>query len=203
MREMMNYSPKSDGRVPDLARKSTIRQQLFAREYVIDLNGTRAAIAAGYSAKGADVAASHLLDNPRVKKQIDGLLSKRASRLEITSERILEELAKLAFFDSRAIWNADGSLKPVTEWDDASAAALAGIEHEKLFEHFGGGNAKHVGTTVKVKMLPRTDALRMLGQYRKLFTEKVEVTADSALVEALAAGRKRLSGDSNSKQPTT
>jgi phage terminase small subunit len=176
---------------------------MFAREYVIDLNATRAATAAGYSQRTANEQGARLLAKASTKKLVDSLLSKRASRLEISSERILEELAKLAFFDARSIWNEDGSLKPVTEWDDAAAAALAGIEHEKLFEHFGAGNAKHVGTTVKVKMLPRTDALRMLGQYRKLFTEKVEHTADSELIEALAAGRKRLSGDSNLKQPTT
>lgn len=184
-----------------MGRKTDRRQELFAREYVIDLNGTRAAIAAGYSPKGADVRAAELLGIRKVKALVDSFLAKRHSKLEVTADRIIEELAKLAFFDPRAIWNEDGSLKPVREWDDNAAAALAGVEHEKLFQHFAKGQAEHIGTTTKVKLLARTEALRMLGQYRKLFTEKVEVTGDDALIAALSSGRKRVHG--NGDKPAT
>ena len=179
--------------------KVQARYDLFAREYVIDLNGTRAAIAAGYSESTATEQASRLLTKSNVKRIVDRLLAKRASKLDVTADRIIEELAKLAFFDPRKIYDADGALIPVKDWDDYTAAALAGIEHDKLFEHFGQGNAKHVGTTTKVKLLARTEALKLLGQYRKLFTERIEVTADDKIVERLIAGRKRLT--SGNKTP--
>lgn len=182
-------------------RKLQARQELFAREYVIDLNGSRAALAAGYSEKTAGVQACNLLKNHKVKRLVEQLLAKRHSKLDVTGERIIEELAKLAFFDARSIWNEDGSLKPIREWDDAAASALAGIEHEKLFEHFGKGQAAHVGTTTKVKLLARTEALRMLGQYRKLFTEKIEVAGDTDMMAALAAGRQRIRKSDGDTQP--
>ena len=179
-----------------MARKTSIRQELFAREYVIDLNGTRAAIAAGYAPKAAGASGSQVLKNAKVKRLIDQLLSKRASKLEISSERILEELSKLAFFDPRNLFNADGSLKPIPELDDATAAAIAGVEHEKLYQHFGKGQAEDVGTTTKVKLLARTEALRMLGQYRKLFTEIVQHEGLEGIGERIAALRqKRQNGE--------
>jgi phage terminase small subunit len=51
------------------ALKTHFRRQRFAREYLLDLNGTRAAIAAGYSAKTAAAAASRLLDFKRVLRR--------------------------------------------------------------------------------------------------------------------------------------
>ena len=45
----------------------TPRQARFVKEYLVDLNGTQAAIRAGYSASGADVQAVRLLGNARVK----------------------------------------------------------------------------------------------------------------------------------------
>src|SRR6266852_4654476 len=73
------------------------RYERFAREYVVDLNGTRAAIAAGYSEATARVQASQLLAKLNVRKRVDQLLSQRASRLEVKADKVLEELARLAF----------------------------------------------------------------------------------------------------------
>ncbi len=53
------------------------RHEIFAREYVKDLNGTRAAIAAGYSRKTARVTASQLLTKPNIQKLL-AELTKRA-----------------------------------------------------------------------------------------------------------------------------
>jgi phage terminase small subunit len=166
------------------------RYELFAREYVLDLNATRAAIAAGYSESTAPSKGSQLLTNGKVRKIVDGLLSKRASRLEVTGERILEELAKLAFFDIRKLFNADGSLKAIVELDDGTASAIAGIEYEKLYEHFAQGKARDIGNTTKVKILPKTEALKMLGQYRKLFTEKVELSGAVSIADLIQERRR-------------
>ena len=55
-------------------KKKDFREQLFAREYLLDLNGTRAAIAAGYSAKTASQAASRMLRNVKVRALLKELL---------------------------------------------------------------------------------------------------------------------------------
>jgi phage terminase small subunit len=176
-----------------LANKRRQREETFAREYVIDLNGSRAAIAAGYSEKGADVRAVELLGNSRVKALIASLTKDRFGKLDISAERILQELARLAFIDPANLFDEAGSLKSIHRMDEDSRRAIAALDHEKLFEHFGKGQAKHVGAMVKVKLADKTRALQLLGQYRKLFTEKVEFDAAANFTEALARilARKR------------
>jgi len=172
-------------------RKRAEREQIFAREYVIDLNGSRAAIAAGYSAKGADVRAAELLGNRRVKELIARLTKEKCEKLDISAEWILGELRKIAGYDAGAIFSDDGSLKPIKQWDSSVRTALVGLDHEKLFGRVGRGKAKHVGTLRKIKLADKLRALELLGKYRKLFTEKVEVTASDDLAALIAEGRKR------------
>jgi phage terminase small subunit len=115
--------------------KTKKRHEIFAREYAVDLNGRRAAIAAGYSAKGAEVRASELLATPEVSEMIDTLLSERASRLDIKGSRILEMLHALATFDARNFYRPDGSLKEVHELSYETQLGLAGFE----VDHIPGG----------------------------------------------------------------
>lgn len=81
-------------------------QARFVDEYLIDLNGTQAAIRAGYSPKGADVAAVRLLGKASVAKAIAERQSKRAQKLDISADRIERELAIIAFSDMKdfAAW---------------------------------------------------------------------------------------------------
>jgi phage terminase small subunit len=169
-----------------LSNKRRQREETFAREYLIDLNGARAAIAAGYSEKGADVRAVELLGNRRVQALIASLTKDKLGKLDISADWVLGELRKLAGYDAGAIFNDDGSLKPIKEWDPSVRAALVGLEHDKLFEHFGKTEAKHVGATVKVKLADKLRALELLGKYLKLFTEKVQLDATANFTETLA-----------------
>jgi len=176
--------------------KRANRTEIFAREYVVDLNGTRAAIAAGYSAKTADRLGSRLLGKVEVQELIAKLTKEKFDRLAISADWVLGELRKLAGYDAGAIFNDDGSLKPLKEWDASARAALVGLDHEKLFEHFGAGQAKHVGTTRKIKLADKLRALELLGRHLKLFTDRVEVSGMDGLAEKLNQIRKRKHGDS-------
>ncbi len=79
----------------------TPKQERFVAEYLIDLNATQAAIRAGYSEKTAQQQGSRLLLNVLVQEAIAKGREKTAAKLEITKERIVEELAKIAFADIR------------------------------------------------------------------------------------------------------
>ena len=71
----------------------TLKQASFAAEYIaLHGNGTRAAIAAGYSEKGASVAAVRLLGKASVKKRIERL----SKRHEVTADRVLTRLDNLS-----------------------------------------------------------------------------------------------------------
>lgn len=160
-----------------MAKELTKKQEIFVAEYLVSLNATSAAIAAGYSAKSAESQGCQLLQNPKVAEQIAKKAEKRIGKLEISSERILGELARLAFFDPRKLFNADGSPKQVNELDDDTAAAVAGLDFAELFE--GAGDQKHAyGLMKRYKVTDKTRALELLGKYRKLFTDKVELTGE-------------------------
>jgi len=69
------------------------KQEAFCREYIIDWNGTQAAIRAGYSINGADVQASNLLRNIRVALRIDELSNGVAERAKLTADSVLADIA--------------------------------------------------------------------------------------------------------------
>ena len=73
------------------------RHDRFAREYIKDLNGPRAAIAVGYAKKNAKVTASQLLTKPNVKALVAKLTKKKAVKLDLSAEKVLSELGKTAF----------------------------------------------------------------------------------------------------------
>ncbi|MNC39968.1 Terminase small subunit [compost metagenome] len=81
----------------------TAKQQLFVKEYLIDLNATQAAIRAGYSAKTAEQQASRLLSNVKVQEAIQKAMSKRAEKVEIKAERVLQRWIDIAFADPNEI----------------------------------------------------------------------------------------------------
>lgn len=157
-----------------MAAKLNDKHKIFISEYLVDRNATAAAIRAGYSEKTAKQQGSRLLTNADIKAEIDRRTEKRAERLEITADRVLQEIAKLAFMDPRRFFNSDSSPKQIGELDDDTAAALAGMEVVELFD--GQGDQKHCyGLLKKYKLADKGQNLERLGKHLKLFTDRVEV----------------------------
>lgn len=153
----------------------THKQQAFVDEYLIDLNATQAAIRAGYSKKTAGQIGEQNLKKLEIAAAIQEEMDKRGTRTEITADRVLEEIAKLAFFDPRKFFNSDGSPIPIQDLDDNTAMALSGIDVLEEFE--GSGNDRvFVGYTKKFKLTDKKASLELLGRHLKLFTDKVEHT---------------------------
>jgi phage terminase small subunit len=73
----------------------TPKQQRFVEEYVIDSNGKQAAIRAGYSPKTAEVQASRLLSNAKVREMVDQARSQVSADLGITREYVLKSLREI------------------------------------------------------------------------------------------------------------
>lgn len=72
------------------------KQLRFVEEYLVDLNGTKAAVRAGYSRGSAHVTSSRLLAQNNVRKMIEGAVEERFG---LTTLSIIEELAAIAFHD--------------------------------------------------------------------------------------------------------
>ncbi|WP_110930667.1 terminase small subunit [Paenibacillus bouchesdurhonensis] len=81
----------------------TAKQKLFVKEYLVDLNATQAAIRAKYSAKTAEQQASRLLSNVKVQEAIQKAMNKRAEKVEISAEQVLQRWIDIAFADPNEI----------------------------------------------------------------------------------------------------
>src|ERR1700723_3409528 len=127
------------------------RQRIFVKEYLVDSNATRAAIASGYSKKTAHQIGSRLLKHVKVEAELNKLTAKRCEKLEITADRVLGELARLAFVDPRKFFNPDGTTREIAELDDDTAPSLAGIEVNEIFAG-SGENRQKIGVTKKFKI---------------------------------------------------
>lgn len=150
------------------------KQAAFAKEYIIDLNATRAAIRAGYSEKTAKQIGSRLLTNVDIAAAIQAAMNKRAEVVELTAENVLREIGKLAFADIRKVFDADGNLLPVTEMPEEIVASIASIE--VVTNRAPGKEAAVVDYTSKIRFWDKRASLELAGKHLKLFTDKVEHT---------------------------
>ena len=146
----------------------TEKQKIFADEYLIDLNATRAYRKAYPSVKKDETAAqagSRMLRNVKVAEYIAERMQARQERTEITQDRVLEELAAIAF--ARATDYAEVKDDQVFITDTAGLSenqikAIAGIKQGK----FG----------IEVKLNDKEKALELLGRHLGMFKERVEVS---------------------------
>ena len=142
----------------------TPKQAAFVKEYLIDKNATQAAIRAGYSAKTADRIGPELLGKTCVEAAVNRNLIKQQERTEVTADRVLRELANIAFADTRRLYREDGSFKSPGELDDRTASALAGIDTEER-----DGEDGYRAYTRKVKQWDKVKALELLGKHLGLY----------------------------------
>lgn len=158
----MASSRKSAGKAGSTAL--TPRQEQFVAEYLVDLNATQAAIRAGYSKKTASEQAFDLLRKPQIAAAIEESRQKHIAKLDLSAERVLTELAGLAFFDVRKLVNPDGSPKSITDLDDETARAIQGIELQTVKD---GEN--DFALVRKYKIADKNAALEKLMKHLGLF----------------------------------
>ena len=78
-------------------RQLTLTQKRFVEEYMLDKNAKNAAIRSGYSAKAATNSGPRLLKNALVSAQIEEKTAQLSIRTGVTKERVIQELARIAF----------------------------------------------------------------------------------------------------------
>ena len=146
------------------AKKLTKKQLFFIQEYQRDFCGAKAAVRAGYSSKRAAEMAYQLLQIPTVRRAIDRAMEERLRKIGIRADRVLTEIARVAFSDLRKLYNEYGSLKLPSEWDDDEAAAIAGVE---VLEEFSGRGEDRtlIGHTKKIKLFDKIKALELLARH--------------------------------------
>lgn len=73
----------------------TTKQKRFVEEFMIDLNGTKAAIRAGYSEKGAHVQAAQLLSNPKVTEAVAEAKTRVADRIGRSVRDVMADIGRV------------------------------------------------------------------------------------------------------------
>lgn len=175
-----------------MAKKTSFRQETFAREWVIDQNGTRSAIAAGYSESTAHVQACNLLKNSKVQRIIQQLQAKRASKLQVTAEKIDEEVARLAFSNMGDYVSIDENGKPQgISLENITRDQWAAVQEIREDTAGGSGDGERkliVRTTLKLS--DKTKNLELLCRRLGLLQDKMAITGLEGLADRLNDLRK-------------
>lgn len=146
--------------------KLTEKQKRFCEEYLIDLNATQAAIRAGYSEKTAEQIGYKLVQKSLVLEYLNKLREEQSKRTQITADRVLAELAAIAFSDrtelAKVIDCGEVEFTPTDKLTSDVKKTIAGIENGKY------------GT--KVTSYDKVKALELLGKHLGLFTSGADNT---------------------------
>ena len=153
----------------------TPKQQRFVAEYLIDLNGTQAAIRAGYSPRTAVKIGSENLLKPDIAREIQRAMDERSARTGVTAERVLREIAAIAFFDLRNAFNRDGSLRPISDMDDDTAAVVASLDIIELLD----GDGMPTGRLKKIRFADKLGALTLLARHLGMLNDKLTLKGDA------------------------
>lgn len=171
----------------------TPKQSLFVAEYLANgLNATQAALSAGYSKSTAYSIGQENLKKPEIISALQNKQGPRLKKLEITAERVLQELALMGFsnmLDYMAVNSEGGADIDLSKLTREQAAAIQEITVD-MTGGAGDGERKLI-PRMKFKLANKKDSLELLGKHLKLFIDRVEVSGTLGLADAIAAGRAR------------
>jgi phage terminase small subunit len=175
-------------------------QKAFIAEYLKDLNASAAYLRAGGETKNADVQSAKVMALPEIKEYLARATEKKALKLDLSAERVLSELMKLSFWNMQdyAIQDENGNFAGVdiTKLTRDQAAAIMEITVDTTGGE-GDGERKRVMRT-RFKLADKGINLERLGRYLKLFTDKVEHSADESLAAILAFNKRMNDGERRS-----
>lgn len=195
----MSTPPKSKSAAspPEDVKGLTARQQLFVAAWNGPArgNGTKAAIAAGYSPHSAESQASRLLRNAKVRAACKEQFEETLRHFNITKERVLQELACFAFFDpAEALDPETGELLPLHKMPPHARRAIAQVDVEEVWESDGDGGRTQTGVLRKVRAHSKERGLELIGKNLKMFTDKVDLSGAKGLTleQAIALARAKV-----------
>lgn len=146
----------------------TKKQKLFVEEYLIDLNATQAAIRAGYSPASARQIADENMSKYDIKNAIEKALAERSKRTGINADRIVTELAKIAFLNPSNVINFQNASVLETA-DEEDLACISSLKIKRSFSITGDSVEREIKIYDKIK------ALELLGKHIGMFTDKFKV----------------------------
>ncbi|MDU5747861.1 MAG: terminase small subunit [Haemophilus parainfluenzae] len=147
----------------------TDKQEMFCREYLIDLNATQAAIRAGYSEKTSNEQGARLLANVSVQNRISELKAQRNDRIDVDADYVLKRLFEIDQMDVMDILLANGELKPIKDWPKVWRTTLSGMDVTEM-----AGDA--AGLLKKIKWPDKVKNLELLGKHISVMAFKEQAS---------------------------
>lgn len=147
--------------------KLTSKQQRFCDEYLIDLNGTQAAIRAGYSENAAKEIAAQNLTKLNIQTYLSEAKKKLSDRNENLADRVVEELQKIGFCNIQDYLETGNVIKDLTTIERPIAAAVSSIK--RSVTEFGTIENPGIKTVIEFKLHDKISALEKLGRYCGIF----------------------------------
>ena len=157
------------------------KQTRFCEEYLIDLNATQAAIRAGYSPDTAGAIGAENLKKPQIQKAIAKAMAARSRRTGVNAERVVMELAKIAFVNAADVIADDATLK-----SNATPEDLAAVQSVKV-KSFGED-----GVEREIKLADKIKALELLGRHLGMFDDRLRLDGklDTGKLDSILAQLK-------------
>lgn len=146
----------------------TDKQEMFCQEYLVDLNGTQAAIRAGYSEDSATPDASRLLTYANVQSRLAALKAERVKRCQVSQDEVIQELRRCGFSDMRhfANWNDYSvTLKSSDTLTDDDAACIESL----------GQTVTKDGGSLSFKLHSKTKSLELLARHLGMLNDKFNI----------------------------
>ena len=143
----------------------TPKQARFVEEYLVDLNAAAAARRAGYSASRSEAMGYENLTKPDIRNAIEAAQRERSARTGITADRVIAEIAKIAFADPRRVmtWGPGGiELFDSSSLTDADAAMISEVSE----------SISQSGSSIKVKLHSKLDALEKLAKHVGVYSQE-------------------------------
>ena len=158
----------------------TDRQKRFCLEYIKDLNATQSAIRAGYSKASARTIGTKLLKDKQIQAKINHNRKVIEEKLEISVEKVIGELCKMAFFNPRDLLDDDGMIKPMNEINEDVTAGIVSLD---IVEEFAGKGLDRVlvGRTKKLRTVDKVRALELLCKHLGILNGEQAANQDTEL----------------------
>lgn len=142
----------------------------FAREYVIDYNRSRAAVAAGFAPGRASSTGKELLAKPEVQKMIRELEERAATKIEVTKENIVGELRNLAFSNIMDFGRVDSDGQFIVDLTKAKREHFAAVT-ELICTPLPTPKGRPQRYQTKIKLVDKRGPLVDLGKHLGLFRD--------------------------------
>lgn len=152
------------------------RWALFIAEYLVDFDGMRAAIAAGYDKKGASVRAHNLLKTPIIQRIIKRFREEDLLRVELTREEVLSQLLYCVTRSGEDFVDEDGRiLSNIRDLPRRVLNSIDGIEQTVTVTPEGDERVR-----TKLKLVPKAEALNMAMKHIGLYAPEQKNVVVSA-----------------------